>query len=224
VDRVVSNTYFEAGTVVRLPDRSHLNLFEPGTVRRLLDAATSDLDLHALEQETEVDGWTYFDLVVSAVTPEEASRGRVVADAELPMLAARWLVEGFDSPLLRELAGLTRRQSAEAREMFADVLAELGYPVVTIESPYEQLPWRGCWDQIRWAVDQVGTTHTAYASAQRVLEVLSDVPDLWGPGRGPELLALLQQWDEHRDQRSHFTELIRTHLYSLRESDVPPLR
>ena len=66
VDRVVSNTYFEAGTVVRLPDRSYLNLFEPGTVRRLLDAAASDLDLGALEQETEVDGWPYFDTVVDS--------------------------------------------------------------------------------------------------------------------------------------------------------------
>lgn len=226
VDRVVSNTYFEAGTVVRLPDRVDLNLFEPGTVRRLLDAAAVDLDLDSLEHETQLDGWPYFDRVVSGfgTTPEEASRGRVVADAELPMLAAQWLVEGFDSPLLRELAGLSRRQSSEAREMFEAVLAELGFPVVKIESPYEQLPWRGCWDQVRWAVDQVGTTHTAYASAQRVLEVLSDVPGLWGPGHGTELLALLQQWDEHRDQRSHLSELIRTHLYSLRESDVPPLR
>lgn len=60
---MVSNTYFEAGTVVRLPDRTYLNLFEPGTVRRLLDAAASELDLLALEQVTEVDGWPYFDRV-----------------------------------------------------------------------------------------------------------------------------------------------------------------
>jgi hypothetical protein len=63
-DRVVSNTYFEAGALVRLPDRSYLNLFEPGTVRRLLDAATSALDLS--EQRTEVDGWPYFDTVVDS--------------------------------------------------------------------------------------------------------------------------------------------------------------
>jgi hypothetical protein len=41
------------------------------------------------------------------VTPEQASRGRAVLDADLPMLAAHWLVEGYDSPLLRELAGLS---------------------------------------------------------------------------------------------------------------------
>ncbi|MFF0343549.1 hypothetical protein [Kribbella sp. NPDC004875] len=61
-DRVVSNTYFDAGALIRLPDRGYLNLFEPGTVRRLLDAATSTLDLS--EQVTEVDGWPYFDTIV----------------------------------------------------------------------------------------------------------------------------------------------------------------
>lgn len=157
------------------------------------------------------------------VTPEQASHGRVVPDADLPRLAAHWLVEGYDSPLLRELAGLTRRQSTDARQMFEAVLAELGHPVVTIASPYDELPWRGYWEQIRWAVDQMDRTHTPYASAQRVLEVLSDVPDLWGPGRGDDLINLLQYWNEHRERRHDLTEAIRAHLRSLREGDVPPL-
>ncbi|MGW6200728.1 hypothetical protein ACWF0M_31595 [Kribbella sp. NPDC055110] len=156
------------------------------------------------------------------VTPEQASRGRAVRDADLPMLAAHWLVEGYDSPLLRELAGLTRRQSTEARQMFEAVLAELGHPVLVINNPYDELPWRGHWEHICWAVDQMDKTHTAYASAQRVLEVLSDVPDLWDPGRGTDLVNLLDQWNEHRDRRNELTDLIRSHLQSLRESDVPP--
>ncbi|TQJ17462.1 hypothetical protein FB475_1581 [Kribbella jejuensis] len=65
-DRVVSNTYFDAGALMRLPDRSYLNLFEPGTVRRLLDAATSTLDPFGSEPVTEVDGWPYFDAVVDS--------------------------------------------------------------------------------------------------------------------------------------------------------------
>jgi hypothetical protein len=60
--------------------------------------------------------------------------------------------------------------------MFDAVLAELGHPVVPIDSPYDQLPWRGCWDRICWAVDQMDRTHSPYASAQRVLEILGDVP------------------------------------------------
>ncbi|MFE9094870.1 hypothetical protein [Streptomyces sp. NPDC007264] len=60
-DRVISDCYFESGTVVRLPDRSHLNLYEPGTVRRLLDVVASTLDLFTSERAIEVDGWLYFD-------------------------------------------------------------------------------------------------------------------------------------------------------------------
>ena len=87
------------------------------------------------------------------------------------MLAAHWLVEGYDSP------------------------------VRTITTPYDELPWRGYWEQIRWAVGQMDKTHTAYASAQHVLEVLSDVPDLWDPGRGTDLVNLLEQ---HRFSTSRF--------------------
>ncbi|MEU1403214.1 hypothetical protein ABZ471_12775 [Streptomyces sp. NPDC005728] len=56
---VVSNTYFESGTVVRLPDRSHLNLHEPGPARRLLDAAVPALEVQP-GRNVEVDGWSYF--------------------------------------------------------------------------------------------------------------------------------------------------------------------
>ncbi|MFD3581506.1 hypothetical protein [Streptomyces sp. NPDC058683] len=63
-DRIVSNTYFEAGTVARLPDRTWLNLYEPGTARRLLDAAAPVLDARPLERNLEVDGWPHFAAVV----------------------------------------------------------------------------------------------------------------------------------------------------------------
>ncbi|MFG1818703.1 hypothetical protein ACGFIF_33415 [Kribbella sp. NPDC049174] len=139
---------------------------------------------------------TAFDII-----PEQASHGQVVPDAELPMLAAHWLAAGYDSPLLRELAGLTRRQATEAGQMLDAVLAELGHPTVIVDDPFEQLPWRGYWHHIWWAIDQMDKTHIPYASAQRVLEVLGEVPDLWRPGRGAQLIALLRQWDAHPDQR-----------------------
>lgn len=56
----VSNSYFAAGTVARLPDGTCLNLHEPGTVRRLLDAARPVLEVRSSEQSLEVDGWFYF--------------------------------------------------------------------------------------------------------------------------------------------------------------------
>ncbi|CCK24986.1 hypothetical protein BN159_0607 [Streptomyces davaonensis JCM 4913] len=58
---VISNCYFESGTVIRLPDRHWLNLYEPGTVRRLLDAAAPALERQPAEKALELDGWRYFE-------------------------------------------------------------------------------------------------------------------------------------------------------------------
>ncbi|MCZ7459028.1 hypothetical protein [Streptomyces sp. WMMC940] len=81
--RIISNCYFDSGALVRLPDRSHLNLYEPGTVRRLLDAAAPTLDLFESRDVIEVDGWPYFDAVVEQVTAayRPSKRGVVEADA-----------------------------------------------------------------------------------------------------------------------------------------------
>ncbi|GGX09493.1 hypothetical protein GCM10010297_33780 [Streptomyces malachitofuscus] len=74
--RIVSNTYFEAGTVMRLPDRADLNLHETGAARRLLDAAAPALDLRPAARDVEVDGWPYFDAVVDSSGPSPASASR----------------------------------------------------------------------------------------------------------------------------------------------------
>jgi len=66
----ISNCCFESGTVVRLPDRSHLNLYEPGTVRRLLEAA---LELHPPRGNVDVDGWPCFSAVVDRGTALNAT-------------------------------------------------------------------------------------------------------------------------------------------------------
>ncbi|MFJ9870347.1 hypothetical protein [Streptomyces sp. NPDC101165] len=76
-NRVVSNTYFESGTVVRLPDRGHLNLYEPGTARRLLDAAAPALEAQPAVRNVVVDGWPYFALVLDRA--DRAAGGHVGA-------------------------------------------------------------------------------------------------------------------------------------------------
>lgn len=157
------------------------------------------------------------------VTPEQASHGRVIPDRDLPMVAAQWLVDGYDSPLLREMASLTSRQALEGEVRLADVLAELGHPIRVVDSPYEQLPWRGQWEGIWWAVDRMDRTHRPYASAQYVLEIIGAYEGLWEPGGGEALMAMLRAWDENPDLRSAIDEQIRTHLRGLREADVPPL-
>ncbi|MDX3640052.1 hypothetical protein [Streptomyces sp. MB09-02B] len=71
-NRAVSNCYFDAGALVRLSDHTYLNLHEPGTVRRLLDAAAPNLDLHPTTRTIELDGWPYFDAITEpdAAPPE----------------------------------------------------------------------------------------------------------------------------------------------------------
>ncbi|MEU9777746.1 hypothetical protein [Streptomyces sp. NPDC047968] len=54
----------------------------------------------------------------------------VLPPEELPMLAANALVDGRDSPSLRELAGLPRRSDeTEIRELYVRALHELGTPL-----------------------------------------------------------------------------------------------
>lgn len=139
------------------------------------------------------------------------------------MLACQWLLDGFDSPLLVELASLTPREALEGKVRIHDVLAELGFPERTSTYSYEALPWRGQWEGIRWAVDRMDHTHSPYASAQYVLEIMGDHDDLWEPGRGDALMALLGSWDENRGDRNALGDQIRAHLRSLGEGDVPPL-
>jgi hypothetical protein len=158
------------------------------------------------------------------ITPEQASRGLIIPDTDLPMLAAHWLVAGYDSSRLRELAALSRYEGLEARRALPAVLAELGFPVRDSKFPYEELPWRAYWNGIWWAVDRMDHTHTPYASAQYVLEILGDVEVLWEPGGGERLMSLLREWDDNRERRPAINEQIRAHLMGLREDAVPPLR
>lgn len=139
------------------------------------------------------------------------------------MLAAQWLAEDYDSPLLRDLASLSPREALEVKVRLSDVLAELGFPITSPSSPYEDLPWRGQREGIWWAVDQMDRSYTPYASAQYVLEIIGDYEGLWEPGGGDQLMALLRAWDVKRDARTGIEEEIREHLRGLRQDQVPPL-
>ncbi|MFD8075605.1 hypothetical protein ACFV3E_23500 [Streptomyces sp. NPDC059718] len=59
----------------------------------------------------------------------------IVPVEDLPMLAAHALVDGDDSPALRELAGLSRRGGADViRELYRRALSELGILVADEET------------------------------------------------------------------------------------------
>jgi len=132
------------------------------------------------------------------LSPEDAAHGELgaLSDEELPMLAAHWLVDGYDSDLLRTVAGMTNRERHEARRMMPEMLASIGYPLFLTESQWDQAEWRGYWSTIAWAVRQMDRKLTPYAAAQTVLEIVIDVPELWEPADGNHLRSLLHAWDE----------------------------
>jgi hypothetical protein len=61
-----------------------------------------------------------------------------LASEELPMIAAQALADGLDSPSLRQLAGLSRGEYREARELLDQVVNELGLPELPDE---DQAVW-----------------------------------------------------------------------------------
>lgn len=64
----------------------------------------------------------------------------VLRPEDLPMLAAHALVDGHDSPALRELAGLPRRSDVtEVRELYVQALSELGVPLPDEETAGRRL-------------------------------------------------------------------------------------
>jgi hypothetical protein len=158
------------------------------------------------------------------LTPAQVADGYdgFLPDRELPGLAAKWLADGYDSPALVELAGLTRQDGLEARRLLDTVLEELGFPRWD-GFAWDERPWRGRWPDIWWAVQRMDDTHSPYASAQIVVEIVGDVPGLWEPARGTELMELLARYDNDRDWRDETLDAIREHLRALREDDVPPL-
>jgi hypothetical protein len=160
------------------------------------------------------------------ITPEEASRSGAgdIRDENLPMLAAVWLAQDYDSEELRKLAGLTRQEARQGgRQLLAGVLSSLGWPMRDWRNAPEELPWLGYWYRIAWAQEQMDRLLTPYAAAQRVIEVAGDVPDLWGPAGGEQLTCLLRDWDEYPAERHQIDDQLRERLRSLREEDVPPL-
>jgi hypothetical protein len=103
------------------------------------------------------------------------------------------------------------------------VLDSLGHSPIDGGS-WDSSPWRGYWTSIGWAVREMDRKLSPYAAAQRVIDVVGDVPDLWEPGRGDQLFALLRAWDDQTRDRSEIAVELRNLLRSLHRDDVPPLR
>lgn len=65
-------------------------------------------------------------------------------------VAVRAVVDGVDSASLSLLAGLSRREEGDARDLIHDVVAELGLePAEPIDSPLNR------WELVRWWCEQI---------------------------------------------------------------------
>lgn len=101
--------------------------------------------------------------------PSDAALGATqgLPDADLPMLAARWLSEGWDSELLVEMAGMSRADArVGARRLLPAVLESLG---VEVGDDWRDSPAGRCAAKIGWAMRLVTG---GSASPRRTTQVL----------------------------------------------------
>ncbi|MCX4917036.1 hypothetical protein [Streptomyces sp. NBC_00687] len=118
----------------------------------------------------------------------------VLPPEELPMLAAHALVDGRDSPALRELAGLPRMSDVtEIRELYARALHELGIPLPGEEAAGRLLLTSLAFGLARGELspkdvaDRLSMTVAADTQEEtRFLSVAADYSEWIGPGELPK--------------------------------------
>lgn len=94
------------------------------------------------------------------------------------MLAAEWLVQGWDSEALVELAGLSRSEAQmEARRLLPLVLESLGFDTGSMN--LAATPARRYAERICWAVRAMEGPFTPYSAAEKILEMAEDEPGLF---------------------------------------------
>jgi hypothetical protein len=133
----------------------------------------------------------------------------VLPPKELPMLAAHALVDGRDSPALRELAGLPRRSDeTEIRELYVQALDELGVPLPDEETA-------GRWLLVSLAV--------GLANAELSPKDVADRLSMTVAARTPEetrFLSIAADYSEWMgaDERPEWENGLRTAAHSLAAS------
>lgn len=116
-----------------------------------------------------------------------------VGSEELPMIAARALAEGQDGPSLRQLAGLSRAEYLESRELLRRVVEELGLTALPGEKGAVS-------ELVRSVARQIVTGTVAPIEGAGALAAYGPSLDWWGPLWQVAYLADL--WDEDIDARA----------------------
>lgn len=108
------------------------------------------------------------------ITPVDAALGATeeLPDAELPLLAAVWLAQGWQSDPLIELAGMSRDEARlDARRLLQPVLDSLKVGPGLPRSASGSARFA---ERVGWAVRAMTGPFIPYSAAQKVLELADD--------------------------------------------------
>lgn len=184
--------------------------------RYAMQAGGRALDL-ASESSAAADFYVFwmelsdlFDAPRPVVVPPEG------AQAVLRMAAEDWLRTPQN---LREAVV----DEWNSRDWLA-LVESLGYELQPAQDPVAEGPWRGKWQEVVWARNNIGSLHSPYAAAQHVIQHTAADPVLARAGDTKALSALLTRWDAEPHRRNLVEQSLVKHLQSLAAGDVPPLR
>lgn len=119
----------------------------------------------------------------------------MVPHERVPLWAAHWLVDGYDGPALRTLAGFSGTDPAEVHDTLPDALAECGTQLPDSDTAAAQIAFTklarmqatGVAAE-RWIVDKVDEILARSGYATSVINLplgqLTGLSDEWGAGRG----------------------------------------
>ena len=114
------------------------------------------------------------------------------ATEDLPDVAADALVRGLDTPALRALAGTTRRDVREARDLFLQAIDELGWPTPSEDEALNTLAHH-------WSAEMVEGRLRPYDAASLIWWTSAN--RLGKPEHLLEFVALASEWQDHPDLR-----------------------
>ncbi|MFI7678259.1 hypothetical protein [Actinophytocola sp. NPDC049390] len=119
----------------------------------------------------------------------EVRGGSPVGSDELIRLALDALLDGVDTPALRQLAGLTRAEEPEARDLFEVVIDELDLAPTLPEHPDDAR-----WVLVRWWCELIADERIEPAAGARRLWMIRH--ELRDPRPLAPLMAVLAQLDD----------------------------
>ena len=121
---------------------------------------------------------------------------------DLPAIAARALERGLDSPTLRELAGLSRKDVREAHDLFLIAIAEVGLEMPPPSEAARELARQ-------WAFEMLAGTLTPYEGSRLIWHNSWDTLDRQQEGQADDLvpfIGLASEWEDDPEHRAEYEQ------------------